>query len=106
MRVVVAVDRSDPTFELVHAVTRLYTPVELTLVHAVDHGLARYPDRGPIGPGMAPEELRPLLDSGHKFLEQAAKSVPSELNLVVKQVCELGNAARVVINTAQMEGLT
>ena len=103
MRVVVAVDRSDPTFKLVQAVTRLYTPAELTLVHAVDHGLARYPDRGPIGRGMAPEELRPLLDSGHKFLEQAAKSVPSELNLVVKQVCELGNAARVIINTAQME---
>ena len=103
MRVVVAVDRSDPTFKLVQAVTRLYTPAALTLVHAVDHGLARYPDKGPTGRGMAPEELRPLLDSGHKFLEQAAKSVPSELNLVVKQVCELGNAARVIINTAQME---
>lgn len=103
MRVVVAVDRSDPTFKLVQAVTRLYAPAELTLVHAVDHGLARYPDRGPTGRGMAPEELRPLLDSGHKFLEQAAKSVPSELNLVVKQVCELGNAAHVIINTAQME---
>ena len=46
MRVVVAVDRSDPTFKLVQAVTRLYTPAELTLVHAIDHGLARYPDRG------------------------------------------------------------
>jgi nucleotide-binding universal stress UspA family protein len=103
MRVVVAVDRSDPTFKLVQAVTRFYAPAELTLVHAVDHGLARYPDRGPTGRGMAPEELRPLLDSGHKFLEQAAKSVPSELNLVVKQVCELGSAARVIINTAQME---
>ncbi len=103
MRVVVAVDRSDPTFKLVHAVTRLYTPAELTLVHAVDHGLARYPAMGPTDRGMAPEELRPLLDSGHKLLEQAAKSVPSELNLVVKQVCELGNAARVIINTAQME---
>jgi nucleotide-binding universal stress UspA family protein len=103
MRVVVAVDRSDPTFKLVQAVTRLYTPAELTLVHAVDHGLARYPDKGPTGRGMAPEELRPLLDSGHKLLEQAAKSVPSELNLVVKQVCELGSAARVIINTAQME---
>jgi nucleotide-binding universal stress UspA family protein len=103
MRVVVAVDRSDPTFKLVHAVTRLYTPVELTLVHAVDHGLARYSTMGPTGRGTAPEELRPLLDSGHKLLEQAAKSVPSELNLVVKHVCELGNAARVIINTAQME---
>ncbi len=103
MRVVVAVDRSDPTFKLVQAVTRLYTPAELTLVHAVDHGLARYPDRGPLGRGMAPEELRPLLDSGHKFLEQAAKSVPSELNLVVKRVCELGNPARVIINSAQLE---
>ncbi|MEK6763278.1 MAG: universal stress protein [Nitrospirota bacterium] len=103
MRVVVAVDRSDPTFKLVHAVTRLYTPAELTLVHVVDHGLARYPDREPTGRGMAPEELRPLLDSGRKLLEQAAKSVPSELNLVVKQVCALGNAARVIINTAQME---
>ncbi len=103
MRVVVAVDRSDPTFKLVHAVTRLYTPVELTLVHAVDHGLAKYPERGPIGRGLIPEELRPLVDSGHKFLEEAAKSVPPELNLVVKQVCELGNAARVIINTAQME---
>jgi nucleotide-binding universal stress UspA family protein len=103
MRVVVAVDRSDPTFKLVQAVTRLYTPAELTLVHAVDHGLARYPAMGPTGRGMVPEELRPLLNSGHKFLEQAAKSVPSELNLVVKQVCELGSAARVIINTAQME---
>ena len=103
MRVVVAVDRSDPTFKLVHAVTRLYTPAELTLVHAVDHGLAKYPERGPIGRELVPEELRPLLDSGHKFLEEAAKSVPLGLNLVVKQVCELGNAARVIINTAQME---
>lgn len=103
MRVVVAVDRSDPTFKLVHAVTRLYTPAELTLVHAVDHGLAKYPERGPIGRELVPEELRPLLDSGQKFLEEAAKSVPPGLNLVVKQVCELGNAARVIINTAQME---
>lgn len=103
MRVVVAVDRSDPTFKLVHAVTRLYTPAELTLVHAVDHGLAKYPERGPIGRELVSEELRPLLDSGHKFLEEAAKSVPPGLNLVVKQVCELGNAARVIINTAQME---
>ena len=103
MRVVVAVDRSDPTFKLVQAVTRLYTPIELTLVHAVDHGLAQYPATGPAGRGTVPEELRPLLDSGQKLLAQAAKSVPSELNLVVKQVCELGNAARVIINTAQME---
>jgi nucleotide-binding universal stress UspA family protein len=102
MRVVVAVDRSDPTFKLVQAVTRLYTPIELTLVHAVDHGLAQYPAMGPAGRRTVPEELRPLLDSGHKLLEQAAKSVPSELNLVVKQVCELGNAARVIINTAQV----
>ena len=100
MRVVVAVDRSDPTFKLVHAVTRLYTPDELTLVHAVDHGLAQYPA---MERGMVPEELRPLLDSGQRFLEQAAQSVPSELNLVVKQVCELGNAARVIINIAQRE---
>lgn len=103
MRVVVAVDRADLTFKLVQAVIRLYTPAELTLVHAVDHGLARYPDREPIGRGTIPDELRPLLDSGHKFLEQAAKSVPSELNLVVKHVCELGNPARVIINIAQME---
>ena len=103
MRVVVAVDQSDPTFKLVHAVTRLYTTAELTLVHAVDHGLPQYPTMGPADRGMVPEELRPLLDSGRQFLEQAAKSVPSELNLVVKQVCELGNAARVIINTAQRE---
>jgi len=103
MRVVLAVDQSDPTFKLVHAVTRLYTLAELTLVHAVDHGLAQYPTMGPAGRGTVPEELRPLLDSGHKFVERAAQSIPSELNLVVKQVCELGNAARVIINTAQME---
>ena len=103
MRVVVAVDRSDPTFKLVQAVTRLYTPLELTLVHAVNHGLGQYPEKGPIGRATVPEELRPLLDFGHKLLEQAAKSVPSELNLVVKHVCELGNAARVIINTAQRE---
>ncbi len=103
MRVVVAVDRSDPTFKLVQAVTRLYTPIELTLVHAVDHGLAQYPATGPGGRGTVPEELRPLLDSGRKLLEQAAKSVPAELNLVVKHVCELGNAARVIIHTAQIE---
>ncbi len=103
MRVVVAVDQSDPTFKLVHAVTRLYRPTELTLVHAVDHGLAQYPAMGPTGRGIVPEELRPFLDSGRQFLEQAAQSVPSELNLTVKQVCELGNAARVIINTAQME---
>ena len=103
MRVVVAVDQSDPTFTLVHAVTRLYNPAELTLVHAVDHGLAQYPAMGPTGRGTVPEELRPLLDSGRQFLEQAAKAIPSELNLVVKHVCELGNAARVIINTAQIE---
>jgi len=103
MRVVVAVDRADPTFKLVHAITRLYSFTELTLVHAVDHGLAQYPTLGPAGRGAVPEELRPLLDAGQKFLEQAAQSIPSELNLVVKQVCELGNAARVIINAAQRE---
>jgi hypothetical protein len=59
MRVVVAVDRSDPTFKLVHAVTRLYTPAELTLVHAVDHGLARYSAMGPTGRGMAQKSCVP-----------------------------------------------
>jgi nucleotide-binding universal stress UspA family protein len=103
MRVVMAVDRSDPTFKLVQAVTRLYTPAEITLVHAVDHGLGRYPAMGPTGRGTVPDELRPLLESGHKLLEQAAKSIPSELNLVVKRVCELGSAARVIINVAQTE---
>ena len=53
-------------------------------------GLQRYLAMGPTGRGMAPEELRPLLDSGHKLLEQAAKSVPSELNLVVKQSVRAG----------------
>ena len=103
MRVVVAVDRADPTFKLVHAITRLYSLTELTLVHAVDHGLAQYPTLGPTGRGTVPDELRPLLEAGHKFLEQAAQSIPSELHLVVKQVCELGNAARVIINAAQRE---
>ncbi len=103
MRVVVAVDRADPTFRLIHAITRFYSSMELTLVHAVDHGLARYPAMGPTGRGTVPEELRPLLEAGQKFLQQAAQSVSSELHLVVKQVCELGNAARVIINTAQRE---
>ena len=103
MRIVVAIDRSDPTFALVHAVARLYSPAELTLVHAVDHGLARYPAAGTTARKMVQAELQPIVDAGHKLLENAAQSIPSELNITPKHVCELGNPARVIIKAAETE---
>ncbi|MES4786749.1 MAG: hypothetical protein C4294_14020, partial [Nitrospiraceae bacterium] len=95
MRVVLALDWSEQAFNAVQAVTRLYTPEELTLLHAVDLRLFRAPLLTPPIAKQAFEEIRQaLVEAGDKLLDQAAGLVPPGPASITRLV-EIGAPAEV-----------
>ncbi|HET8579484.1 MAG TPA: universal stress protein [Nitrospiraceae bacterium] len=101
MRVVVAVDWSDQAFNAVQEVVRLYTPEELTLVHAVDLGFLEY---AAVEQAMAlrgyDDFRRAMCDAGEQLLDRTSALVPPEVTSV-KRVCEIGTPARVIQDAVQ-----
>lgn len=101
MRVVVAVDWSDQAFTAVQDVIRLYTPQELTLVHAVDLGVLESPLLAPAMAKQAYKDFRrAMMDAGQQLLDQTAALVPTSV-ASVRRVCEFGSPAHVILNAAQ-----
>lgn len=101
MRVVLALDWSEQAFNAVRAVTRLYTPEELTLLHAVDLRLFRAPLLTPPIAKQAFEEIRQaLVEAGDKLLDQAAGLVPPGPASITRLV-EIGAPAEVILDTVQ-----
>jgi nucleotide-binding universal stress UspA family protein len=101
MRIVIAVDWSDQSFTAVQVACRLFTPVELTLIHGVD----MRPFESPFTPvplaKQAHEELRHvLIDAGQKLLDQTSELVPSAVKSV-RRLYQFGNPADVVLETAK-----
>jgi nucleotide-binding universal stress UspA family protein len=101
MRIVVAVDWSEPAFNAVQEACKLYEPKELTLVHAVDLGFLETPVTAQAMNLQGYDEFRKgMLDAGRQLMDQTAKmvlpTVPS-----VKRVCEFGRPARVVLDAVK-----
>jgi nucleotide-binding universal stress UspA family protein len=98
MKVVVAVDWSDPSFNAIQAVFQLYKPHEVTLAHAVDLGHLESPIMAQALNVQGYDEFRKgMSEAGQQVLEQAAKLVPSSVSSV-KRVCEIGRPATMVLN--------
>ncbi|OGW69307.1 MAG: hypothetical protein A3A88_09380 [Nitrospirae bacterium RIFCSPLOWO2_01_FULL_62_17] len=101
MRIVVAVDWSEPAFNAVQEVCKLYEPKELTLVHAVDLGILESPVMAQAMNLQGYDDFRKgMLDAGRQLMDQTAKMVPSQLTSV-KRICELGRPAQVVLDAVK-----
>ena len=98
MRIVIAVDWSEPAFNAVQETCTLYAPKELTLVHAVDLGLLESPVMAQAMNLQGYDDFRKgMLDAGRQLMEQTAQMVPPTVSSV-KRVCEPGRPARVVLD--------
>jgi nucleotide-binding universal stress UspA family protein len=99
MRVVVAVDWSDETFNAVQELTKLYAPSEVALVHAADLGFLEYPAVAQAMNVQGYDEFRQgLLKAGRQLLDQTAALLPG--SVAVKKLCEVGSPAQVILDTA------
>ncbi len=101
MRIVVAVDWSEPAFNAVQETGKLYAAKELTLVHAVDLGLLESPDMAQAMNLQGYDEFRTgMLEAGWQLLDQTAKLVPSGVP-TVRRVCEFGHPGQVVLDAVK-----
>jgi len=101
MRIVVAVDWSDQAFNAVQEVVRLYTPEELTLVHAVDLGFLEYPAVAQATALQGYDDFRrAMCDAGQQLLDQTSALVPPDAP-TVRRLCEIGSPADVILDTAR-----
>jgi len=99
MHIVVAVDWTDQSFSAVKEVVSLYTPEELTLVHAVDFGILDYPTLGPPMADSVSQDMRKAMtDAGHQLLERTADLVPRSIKSV-KRLCKTGKPETVILDT-------
>jgi nucleotide-binding universal stress UspA family protein len=101
VHIVVGVDWSNEAFTAVQVATRLYTPEELTLVHALDLGFLAHPAVAQAMELRGHDEfLRAMEDSAQQLLDQTSALVPADVTSV-KRVCKKGSAAAVVLDTAK-----
>jgi len=98
MRIVIAVDWSEPAFNAVQEAGKMYAAKELTLVHAVDLGMLEKPIVAQAMNLQGYDEYRKgMLEAGRQLMDQTAKLVPSEVP-TVRRVCEFGRPAQVVLD--------
>lgn len=101
MRIVIAVDWSDQSFNAVQVAIRLFTPDEVTLIHGIDMRSFESPFTPVPLAKQAHEELRQaLINAGEKLLGQTAALVPSSIKSV-RRLYQFGNPADVVLETAE-----
>ncbi len=101
MRIVVAVDWSEPAFNAVQEACLLYDPKELTLVHAVDLGMLDKPVIAQAMNLQGYDEFRnSMLEAGHQLMDQTAKLVPPGIP-IVRRVCEFGHPAQLVLDAVK-----
>src|SRR5512147_3080885 len=100
MKIVVGVDWSEQAFATVQQVLHLYRPSELTLVHGVDLGIFEYPIVAQAANLQGYDDFRnALIDAGRQVLARTANMLPFDSD-TVKQVNEVGNAAEIILKTA------
>jgi nucleotide-binding universal stress UspA family protein len=101
MRVVIGVDWSDEAFAAVQQALFLYRPTEVTLVHGIELGIFEYPALAQIASLHGYEEFRwAVTAAGEEVLGRTAATIyPACAS--VKQLNEIGNPARLILDAAQ-----
>ena len=103
MRIVVAVDWSDQSFNAVQETVRLYSPQELTLVHAVDLGFLEKPAVAQAMNVQGYDEYRKgMVAAGQELLNRCAALLPARI-ATVRRVCKVGSPAPVILDAVQAE---
>ncbi|HEX6531133.1 MAG TPA: universal stress protein [Nitrospira sp.] len=101
MRMVIGVDWSDEAFAAVQQALLLYRPTEVTIVHGIDMGVFEYPAVGQLAGLQGYEGFRwAVTAAGEELLNRTAATVYSAC-ASVKQINEIGNPARVILQAAQ-----
>ncbi len=101
MRMVIAVDWSDQAFNAVQEATRLFTPTDVTLVHAVNLGFLENPIVAQAMNLQGYDEFRRgMTESGQQLLERTAALVPSRVAQVHRR-CDFGSPATIVLDAAR-----
>lgn len=98
MRIAVAVDWSEQSFDTVKSIARLYQPSEVILIHAVDlHPF----DNSLLAPTVAKqafEEFRgAMMEAGRKLLDQISALIPQEGTKITRRL-EIGRPATVILD--------
>ena len=98
MRIAVAVDWSEPSFDTVQSITFLYQPSEVILIHAVDLHPFENPLLAPAVAKQAFEEFRDaMMDAGRKLLDQSSALVSHERTKIACRL-EFGRPATVILD--------
>ena len=98
MRIAVAVDWSEQSFENVKSMASLYRPSEIILIHAVDLHPFENPLLAPAVAKQAFEQFRDaMMDAGRKLLDQTSGLIPQEGMKITRRL-EIGRPATVLLN--------
>jgi nucleotide-binding universal stress UspA family protein len=98
MRIAVAVDWSEQSFDTVQGLAHLYQPSEVILIHAVDLHPFENPLLAPAVAKQAFEEFRDaMMEAGRKLLDQTSALIPQEGTKITRHL-ESGRPARVILD--------
>ena len=98
MRIAVAVDWSEQSFDTVKSIAHLYQPSEVILIHAVDLHPFENPLLAPAVAKQAFEEFRDaMMDAGRKLLDQTSGLIPQEGTKITRRL-EIGRPATVILD--------
>lgn len=104
MKVVVGIDWSEQAFGAAQQLLQLYQPAELTLVHAVDFGLFKYPLVAQAANLQGYDEFRKALsDAGHQAIARTVETLSLAPESITR-VNEIGNPADIILRTAERVG--
>lgn len=98
MRIAVAVDWSEQSFDIVKSLASLYQPSEVILIHAVDLHPFENPLLAPAVAKQAFENFRDaMMDAGRKLLDQSSALVSHDHTKITGRL-EIGRPATVILD--------
>lgn len=98
MRIAVAVDWSEPSFDAVKGMAYLYQPSEVIMIHAVDLHPFENPLFAPAIAKQAFEEFRDaMMEAGRKVLDQTSALIAHEGTKITRRL-EIGRPAAVILD--------
>ena len=98
MRIAVAIDWSESSFDTIKTIARLYQPSEVILIHAVDLHPFENPLLAPAVAKHAFEDFRDAMrDAGRKLLDESSALVSHENTKITRRM-EIGRPATVILD--------
>jgi Universal stress protein UspA and related nucleotide-binding proteins len=98
MRIAVAVDWSEQSFDTVKGIAHLYQPSEVILIHAVDLHPFENPLLAPPVAKQAFEDFRnAMMDAGRKLLDQSSALISHERTKITRRL-EMGRPATIILD--------